>query len=60
MPISQTCSIPFFLHPKSSTRLDCLASCIDSNHPKQYDDISAGEYLRERLLEIGLLKNDSK
>jgi isopenicillin N synthase-like dioxygenase len=53
-------SIPFFLHPKSSTRLDCLASCIDSNHPKQYDDISAGEYLRERLLEIGLLNNDSK
>ena len=53
-------SIPFFLHPKSSTRLDCLESCIDENHPKQYDDISAGEYLTERLLEIGLLKNESK
>lgn len=53
-------SIPFFLHPRSSTRLDCLESCIDAQHPKAYDDISAGEYLTERLLEIGLMKNDSK
>ncbi|MCB9240305.1 MAG: isopenicillin N synthase family oxygenase [Flavobacteriales bacterium] len=49
-------SIPFFLHPKSSTRLDCLSSCISENHPKKYDDISAGDYLTERLKEIGLLK----
>jgi isopenicillin N synthase-like dioxygenase len=47
-------SIPFFLHPKSDMRLDCLESCIDSNHPKAYDDITAGEYLDERLIEIGL------
>ena len=53
-------SIPFFLHPKSSTRLDCLPSCVDSEHPKQYNDISAGEYLTERLLEIGLSKNGYK
>lgn len=53
-------SIPFFLHPKSVTRLDCLETCVDGDHPKQYEDISAGEYLTERLLEIGLLKNDSK
>ncbi|MBO6517219.1 MAG: isopenicillin N synthase family oxygenase, partial [Bacteroidia bacterium] len=54
-------SIPFFLHPRSSTRLDCLESCITPDKPKQYTDISAGEYLHERLLEIGLLdKNDSK
>ncbi|MFT7590815.1 MAG: isopenicillin N synthase-like dioxygenase [bacterium] len=53
-------SIPFFLHPKSATRLDCLASCIDQDNPKAHDDMSAGEYLTERLLEIGLLKNDSK
>lgn len=48
-------SIPFFLHPKSSTRLDCLESCVSKANPKQYDDISAGEYLTERLREIGLL-----
>ncbi len=53
-------SIPFFLHPKSSTRLDCLEYCIDETHPKAYSDISAGEYLTERLLEIGLIKNESK
>jgi isopenicillin N synthase-like dioxygenase len=53
-------SIPFFLHPKSSTRLDCLESCVDEENPKVYSDISAGEYLIERLLEIGLLKNDPK
>jgi isopenicillin N synthase-like dioxygenase len=49
-------SVPFFLHPKSTMDLACLASCIDENHPKQYDDITAGEYLDERLREIGLKK----
>ena len=54
-------SIPFFLHPKSEVRLDCLESCRDANHPKKYDDMSAGEYLHERLIEIGLInKKDSK
>lgn len=49
-------SIPFFLHPRSEMRLDCLESCIDAKHPKLYEDISAGEYLEERLAEIGLKK----
>jgi len=49
-------SIPFFLHPRSEMRLDCLEECIDENHPKQYEDISAGGYLDERLAEIGLKK----
>ncbi|MBI1221533.1 MAG: isopenicillin N synthase family oxygenase [Bacteroidetes bacterium] len=47
-------SIPFFLHPRSDMRLDCLKSCIDENHPLSYAPISAGEYLDERLKEIGL------
>jgi isopenicillin N synthase-like dioxygenase len=47
-------SVPFFLHPKSSMDLTSLPSCIDENHPKQYSDITAGEYLDERLREIGL------
>ncbi|HEX2682387.1 MAG TPA: 2-oxoglutarate and iron-dependent oxygenase domain-containing protein [Ferruginibacter sp.] len=47
-------SIPFFLHPKTSMSLRCLDNCIDSEHPKQYEDITAGEYLDERLREIGL------
>jgi isopenicillin N synthase-like dioxygenase len=49
-------SVPFFLHPKSNMDLTCLPSCIDAAHPKQYEDITAGEYLDERLREIGLKK----
>ena len=49
-------SIPFFLHPKSKMSLKCLDSCIDNEHPKAYEDITAGEYLDERLIEIGLKK----
>ena len=48
-------SIPFFLHPVSKMDLSCLASCIDENHPKQFADISAGEFLDRRLREIGLI-----
>jgi isopenicillin N synthase-like dioxygenase len=47
-------SIPFFLHPKTNMSLRCLENCIDVTHPKLYDDITAGEYLDERLREIGL------
>jgi len=49
-------SVPFFLHPKPDMSLACLPSCIDSTHPKHYTDITAGEYLDERLREIGLKK----
>lgn len=49
-------SVPFFLHPKSGMDLTCLPSCIDGGHPKMYEDITAGEYLDERLKEIGLKK----
>lgn len=49
-------SVPFFLHPKSDMDLTSLDSCIDSEHPKLYSDMTAGEYLDERLREIGLKK----
>ncbi|MCM8570089.1 isopenicillin N synthase family oxygenase [Gramella jeungdoensis] len=49
-------SIPFFMHPRSDMRLDCLEECIDEDHPKQYEDITAGEFLNQRLIEIGLAK----
>lgn len=49
-------SIPFFLHPRSEMSLACLPETIDAAHPKAYDDITAGEYLNERLREIGLKK----
>ena len=49
-------SIPFFLHPRSNMSLACLSSCISSEHPKLYEDYTAGYYLDERLKEIGLKK----
>lgn len=49
-------SIPFFMHPRSDMDLTCLGSCIDEEHPKQYEDMTAGEFLNERLAEIGLKK----
>ena len=49
-------SIPFFLHPVSSMSLRCLDSCIDKENLKAYEDITAGEYLDERLREIGFKK----
>jgi len=49
-------SIPFFLHPRSEMSLACLDSTIDAAHPKAYPDATAGEYLDERLREIGLKK----
>ncbi len=47
-------SVPFFLHPKSSMSLASLDSCVDAEHPKAYEDYTAGQYLDERLREIGL------
>lgn len=49
-------SIPFFMHPISDMKLDVLKECIDEKNPKQFDDITAGEFLNERLRELGLTK----
>jgi len=49
-------SIPFFMHPISEMKLDVLDACIDQNNPKKFDDITAGEFLTERLIELGLIK----
>lgn len=49
-------SVPFFLHPRSEMDLTSLPSTIDAEHPKLFSDITAGEYLDERLREIGLKK----
>jgi len=51
-------SVPFFLHPISEMKLDCLENCVDDKNPINYQPITAGNYLRERLIELGLLKVD--
>lgn len=47
-------SIPFFLHPISEMPLNCLENCVGEKETPAYDNITAGEYLDERLIEIGL------
>jgi isopenicillin N synthase-like dioxygenase len=54
---SRRFSMPFFVHPRSEVSLDPLASCIArSGGDKKYADIMAGDYLNQRLKEIGLYK----
>ena len=48
-------SIPFFLHPIGNMKLNVLDSCIDKDNPKKYEDISAHDFLVQRLKEIGVL-----
>lgn len=49
-------SIPFFLHPRSSMRLDCIPSTVPAGEAPNYEPITAGDFLDERLAEIGLKK----
>ena len=49
-------SIPFFMHPVSDMPLNCLENCIDEKNPKLYEDITSGEFLHERLVDLGLIK----
>ena len=49
-------SIPFFMHPISDMKLNVIDSCLCDEYPKAYEDITAGEFLDERLVELGLLK----
>jgi len=49
-------SIPFFMHPISEMPLNCLTNCVDPENPKGFEDITAGEFLNERLIELGLIK----
>ncbi|MEC7877241.1 MAG: 2-oxoglutarate and iron-dependent oxygenase domain-containing protein [Bacteroidota bacterium] len=48
-------SIPFFLHPIGNMKLNVLDSCIDKDNPKKYEDISAHDFLVQRLKDIGVL-----
>ncbi len=49
-------SVPFFMHPIAEMPLNCLPNCVDENHPKQFEDTTAGAFLYERLIELGLIK----
>lgn len=48
-------SMPFFVHPRSEVNLSPLARSIERTGGKKvFPDISAGEYLGQRLRELGL------
>jgi isopenicillin N synthase-like dioxygenase len=47
-------SIPFFMHPRSEMSLAALPGCVDASHPRLWEDTTAGEFLNQRLREIGL------
>jgi isopenicillin N synthase-like dioxygenase len=47
-------SMPFFVHPHSKAMLSCLPSCVGAG--AKYADITAGDFLTQRLKEIGLYK----
>ena len=49
-------SVPFFMHPSANMPLKCLEDCVNEEHPKAYEDCTAGEFLEERLKELGLKK----
>lgn len=50
-------SMPFFLHLNSDYPISTLPQCVSENNPNRYPEpILADDYLRERLIEIGLLK----
>ncbi|ALD22059.1 isopenicillin N synthase family dioxygenase [Hymenobacter sp. DG25A] len=49
-------SIPFFMHPRSEMSLAALENCVTPENPKKEADITAGEFLNERLIELGLKK----
>jgi isopenicillin N synthase-like dioxygenase len=48
--------MPFFMHPRGDMKLNCIPECVDDTNPKAYEDITAGEFLHQRLVEIGLIK----
>lgn len=49
-------SMPFFVHPRSEASLNPRPGCIEkTGGQKTFRDLTAGQYLAQRLAEIGLM-----
>ncbi|MBX7102140.1 MAG: isopenicillin N synthase family oxygenase [Myxococcaceae bacterium] len=48
-------SMPFFVHPWPGAVLSCLPQCESKERPRKYPDITADDFLTQRLREIGLI-----
>lgn len=53
-------SMPFFLHLRPDFLIDALPGCVSGSNPRRYAPITAEDYLKERLREIGLLSSGAK
>ena len=49
-------SMPFFVHPYPECMLRIFDQCVTPENPKRYPDITADDFLKQRLREIGLIK----
>lgn len=49
-------SMPFFVHPYSACDLTVMERFISKDRPAKWPPITAGEFLDQRLNEIGLKK----
>lgn len=49
-------SMPFFVHPRPECDLTVMDRFVDAENPPKHAPITAGEFLDERLREIGLKK----
>ncbi len=51
-------SMPFFLHLRPDFVIDALPQCVSKDNPRRDPPITADDYLKQRLYEIGLLRRD--
>ncbi len=49
-------SMPYFVHPYPECSLRILDACVSETNPRKYPDITADQFLQQRLREIGLIK----
>jgi isopenicillin N synthase-like dioxygenase len=49
-------SMPFFVHPYSACDLTIGERFVSADNPPKYPPITAGQFLEQRLREIGLKK----
>jgi isopenicillin N synthase-like dioxygenase len=42
-------SIPFFVNPNPETVVECIPTCVTSDHPCRYEPVSAGAFLASRI-----------
>lgn len=42
-------SIALFVDPDSAVEIDCIASCMDAQHPARYPSITAGEHISQKI-----------